>query len=457
MSWKDSLQDASFRGVKFDVIRTHDSAKRDLSEHEYPYLDGADVEDMGRKARRITMTAVFWGDSYETQLQTFLGALDKPGSAELIHPVFGSIAKAQMESYEIPHDAESPDYCTVELAFVESTPSNPFFVKQLPAQQAEAISALTDAARSNGIAALGSALSALNAVKGKLQELNALRDVITGTVGAIRNQVQGIITSALDVINYPQAFAADIVSCLSGMADLRSFDVGVIMSDWKSLAGQLSNTVQLPAGINHGTAMAPSSSGMVAVGVAAGSAGTGGGASSGGSTGSGGGSTGSGSAAATGSALVPANAPPADVALVTAFVQLAAATQMADTASSILADEAGDATLSPADIEQIVNDTRTALQAAIDQHRQLFPIDISRPITEGLKDTAQAVQAAAIAVIDARPPLGTRTVAMPGNLHLTAFRWYGDYTRAAELARLNPSITNPNFLLPGDTLNAYAQ
>lgn len=448
MSWKDLLQDASFRGVVFDCVRTRDSAKRGLAEHEYPYIDGADVEDLGRRARRISMTAVFWGDDYESKLQAFLKALDQPGSGELIHPVFGSIPNAQVDDYDAKHDAENPDHCVVDILFLESKPSNPFFAQQLASQKADAISALTDGVRSSGISAFSSALDALKSVQGTLARLNALRDVMTGTLSAVRSQVQGIIGTTLDIVEYPQAFAADIVSYVSGMADLRSFDVGVIVSDWKSLTGQLANTVQLPASVNSGTATIGSSAGVVPAGVT--------------STTNGSGITAPGSTTAaplsvSPSAVVAINGNPTDVATVQAVVQVAAAMQLADTASMILVDESEDPTLSPADIELIVNDTRTAIQAAVDAHRTLYSLDVSRPITESLKDVALAVQTAAIAVIDERPPLATRTVLVAGNLHLTAFRWYGDYMRAGELARLNPQITNPNFLMPGDVLNAYSQ
>ncbi|ECA5645410.1 multidrug DMT transporter permease, partial [Salmonella enterica subsp. enterica serovar Saintpaul] len=47
MSWQDNLQDASFRGVRFDVVSTQDSVARDHADHEYPWTDGADVHDLG--------------------------------------------------------------------------------------------------------------------------------------------------------------------------------------------------------------------------------------------------------------------------------------------------------------------------------------------------------------------------------------------------------------------------
>ncbi|UJB30310.1 DNA circularization protein [Chromobacterium sp. Beijing] len=425
MAWADTLLDASFRGVTFDCLRAQDSAQRDSASHEYPYLDGADVEDLGRKARHITMSAAFFGKDYESRLQAFLKVLDEPGHGELIHPVFGSIKAAQLLSYEIGHDADSPDYCTLELAFVEATPGNPFFVQQLPVQKAEAVSLLAETARFNGIEVFASAISALSGVTGSLSRLNALRDVMTGTLGAIRSQLQSIIGTTLDLIDYPRAFASDVVSLVNGMADLRSFDSGVIMSDWKSLTGQLNNVVQLPGA------------------VASGSAGT---------TGSGGESGGS-----VGAEAKPIPAKAEDVALVTAVVQTTVATTLAEVAGQILAAEAEKPTLSPPEVERIANDVRGSIQQAIETHRQLFPVEVFRPVTEALKDTALGTQDAASAVIEALPPLITRTVEAPGNLHLAAFRWYGDYTRAQELARLNPHLINPNALQVGDVLNAYAR
>lgn len=466
MSWKTSLQVASFRGVTFDVIRTHDSAKRDLAEHEYPYKDGADVEDLGRKAMRPTVTAVFWGDNYEKQLQTFIKALDTAGYGELIHPVFGSMPKMQLESYSISHDAEHPDYCTVELQFVDSTPSNPFFVKAIAVQKAAAVSSLTSTALSAAMSAYSNAISAIAAVKAGLKQANALKSVITGTINAIRSQIQSVITTALDVIHFPSAFVSDIVSCLNGLVDLRGFSGATLMPDWKGLVSQLSNIVKLPAHINTGTATTSSHSGMVSVGatVAMLASSASGSSSSGSSSGSSGGNSGSSSGSTTsssstvqavGSSLVPVGASPEQVALVTTIIQLAVATVLAETAAGILEDEADDPTLTPQDIEQIANDVRAAVQTSIDQHRALYTMDVYRPIAESLKDTAQAIQEAAVAVMDQLPTLGQRTVTVAGNMHLIAFAWYDDYTRADELVRLNPNVRNPNFVYPGTILNAY--
>ena len=45
MSWKDTLLDASFKGVGFDVIDDTLRGTHALAEHEYPFVQGADIED----------------------------------------------------------------------------------------------------------------------------------------------------------------------------------------------------------------------------------------------------------------------------------------------------------------------------------------------------------------------------------------------------------------------------
>lgn len=458
MSWEKTLLDASFRGVVFDCMRTQDNAQRDTTSHEYPYKDGADVEDLGRKARQIAISAVFFGNDYELRLQKFIAELDKPGAGELIHPVFGSIKQAQLLSYSIGHDGDSPDYCTVDLQFVEATPGNPFFVRQLPAQRAAAVSLLAGTARLSAISAFAGKLGSLKSMAGNLagnllSPLTALRGVLTGTLGAIRSQITGFVGSGLDMLNFPRAFAGDLVGMVSGLVDLRGFDVSTLKSDWKSLAGQLKGIVKLPARVSSGAVSTTGSSTWTGGG--GGSSGSG----SSGTPGSGsGGAPGSGSSGGTPVAdAKPLPAEPEHVALVTALVQTVVATELAETAASIFTDEAEEPTLSPAEIEEISNDVRESLQQSIDAWRDLLPVEEARPVTEALKDAALGVQQAAAAVIDVLPPLVTRRVEAPGNLHLVAFRWYGDYSRAGELARLNPTLINPNALRPGDTLYAYAR
>jgi len=67
------------------------------------------------------------------------------------------------------------------------------------------------------------------------------------------------------------------------------------------------------------------------------------------------------------------------------------------------------------------------------------------------------VQELGAAVIARQPPLVRHTVESPCNLHLLAHRLYGDYSRAAEIARLNPGLREPNFLTPGQELDVHGR
>ncbi|WP_250380534.1 DNA circularization N-terminal domain-containing protein, partial [Escherichia coli] len=41
------------------MVNTRDSASRDIATYEYPYVDGGDVDDLGRKPRNLRMTVLF--------------------------------------------------------------------------------------------------------------------------------------------------------------------------------------------------------------------------------------------------------------------------------------------------------------------------------------------------------------------------------------------------------------
>lgn len=70
MGWAENLQNASFRGVQFDVLNTDEQISRDHAVYEYPFVDGADLHDLGRKARPFRMTAFLWGSITNINLKS---------------------------------------------------------------------------------------------------------------------------------------------------------------------------------------------------------------------------------------------------------------------------------------------------------------------------------------------------------------------------------------------------
>lgn len=424
MAWENTLLPASFRGIQFEVTATGDDIERAVAVHEYPYVDGANVEDMGRAARRMSMTAVLYGDDYEIALQQLLAALDVPGAGELIHPIFGTTT-AQFVRTSIPHLAEQPNQVRITLEFMESRLGGALFERVLPLQDVQAINDAADLA-------LAAAQARLEAdVGGALSLPSLVRDQLSTDMLGVMDQMRvycdqlidarGWLASGVFYLNYPTAFVDDLtgglVSRLQALVTPIDLRVGYSGADIATgvaagyTRGGLETVWQAPKASLQQPLLSTSGRG--------------------------------------------ADAPVQPFLVAHVDVQLAIA--VAACAAAILEKGLGDAVMTPADIETIAGDTRTVINGAIASVTLTFPdIVQSRPVTEPLKALALSITDAAEKLISARPPLVDRVVATPGNLQLLAHLWYGDFHRASELLRLNPLVKNPNMITAGTTLRAYA-
>lgn len=408
MAWDKTLLEASFNGIVFDVVKTDDSAESVLVEHSYPYVDGSDIEDMGRGARRISVEAVFYGDDYEERLQWFIDGLDLAGDAELVHPVFGSFKNTQVARYTIHHDADNPDYATLAIEFVESTTAAPFFNRSVASQKAAAVAQLGAAATVSASEAAAKLIDRLRAAN-PLSGLDTLREKMTGPI-LYGMSVVNLTLSGLDVLAYPRAWANDISAIVGSLLDVRDWR-DQLVADWASIQSSL-NSFSI---FSTPDSTAPTPAQVI-------------------------------------SGIAPTEAQA--IAAVQTTVQINTAVGLANAASYIFEAETTAPTLTPTEIEAITAIARNGLEAAIERARAIYGIEDSRPITEPLKGQALAVQEAARAVIVARPPLIQRRAEAPGNFRLLAHLWYGDHARALELYRLN-GARSP-FVNAEDNINAYA-
>lgn len=440
MSWSENMQDATFRGVRFDVVNTRDSVERSLAQHEYPYLDGADIEDLGAQPRSLQLTAILWGDVYETQLQSLIQALDKKGAGDLIHPIFGSMPNMQVKVYQVNHEAENVDACTLDIQFVQSKTGNPFFTTDYPTSKADEIFNSIQGMIDDTNSLIEDALKPLRTGKGLMSKAKALAITGLNMATIFRSEITGFISSTTDFINYPAAFFSDLQSVLSiksstskssvsnsgGSAGSYAASPALVMSDWSASSAQAKEVAALPNALITGEKEPP--------------------------------------------ITMPARATQNDIAELSTLTSLAVAIELTQEASAILSDDTLTAYLSPDDVEAITNTVRQAIADSIEQHRSLYapqmatisssitPLGLKyEPVITSLKDIALAIQDLAEAVINLRPPLIKRTVTSAGNFHLLAHLWYGDFSRATELQRLNPKLRDPNGLMPGDILNAYSE
>ncbi len=407
MAWKNNLHDCSFKGVTFPVLSVEDTGGHDVARHAYPYRAGVETEDQGVREGEINISAVLWGDEYENDLADLLAILKETGPGELIHPVYGSL-NCQVMDWRVRHDAEGVDQCLVDIYLIETDEPQPIFQNLNPRQHAavvtESDTAVTDAMTEAYVADV--AETSLSS------QLAAMRTVLQQTISQIYGQARDVVQSGLDVINYPRIMVSDVIQGVGSILALaESLDPDRIFNQWRSLADDAKALLNIPDDSADDMTTPPSSAAMRTI---------------------------------------------------NRMVSVVVVSQYAATVGELLAAEAESATLSPPQIETMVGDVRTLIEALVLDLRDGTDLDTAdklvryRPVVEALKDQALALQQAAQAIIELRPPLIERTVASDGNLHLIAHGWYGDYSRAAELLRLNPAIRYPNFVPAGTVLWAYA-
>ncbi|HGM6997541.1 TPA: DNA circularization protein [Serratia marcescens] len=425
----DTLLQASFRGIEFDCLYTRDTLSRDTVVYEYPYRDGAEVEDQGMKAMNFRLSALFWGNRYQTELKAFLKALKEAGSGELIHPVYGSIPRVQFLEAGVEHEVEPLNAVTVELVFVEATTEQALFATSYPETSTDS---LLDSVR-KGFSETMSQVKQVQDTLGRVSNIIASAEYV---VQSLANEIQSTLGSALNYLDYPAAFVSDVKTLLSAFTDRLSFSEVTRLSDWLSVRALGYQAIGLQD--NRFTATQSTDNNGVYV-----------------------------------STLHRASImPQEDRDRVNQVVRLAVISEWVEIAADIMQYESETPTLSATDIERITNDVRSLIVDAIQVQRRMMAArqqqvqqafgvtqDISSDAAQiaELQAFAYTLQQLARGVILTLPPLVRREVKRACNLHLLAFEWYGDRTRAVELARLNPTLRNPNSLLPGDVLYAFAK
>ncbi|NIH11271.1 MAG: DNA circulation protein [Serratia symbiotica] len=425
----DTLLPASFRGVEFDCIYTRDTLSRDTVAYEYPYRDGAEVEDQGMKAMNFRLSALFWGNRYQTELKAFLKTLKEAGSGELIHPVYGSIPKVQFLEAGVEHEVEPLNAVTVELVFIEATTEQALFATVYPETSTDG---LLDSVKKGFSDTMGWIKQGQDAM-GRVSNIIASAEYV---VQSLANEIQSTLGSALNYLDYPAAFVSDLKTLLSAFTDRLGFNEVTRLTDWQVVRALGKQVITLQD--NRFTASHSADSGGVFV------------------------------STRHRASIMPQE----DRDRVNQVVRLTVISEWVEVAADIMQYESETPTLAATDIERITHDVRSLIVEAIQVQRSMMATrqqqaqltygvtqDISNDAAQiaELQAFAYTLQTLARGVILTLPPLVRREVKRACNLHLLAFEWYGDRHRAVELARLNPTLRHPNSLQPGDVLYAFAK
>lgn len=419
MAWRDTLLDASFRGVRFDVQGVDRSGARSIAQNEYPYAAGAELDDLNLKARRFRFKAIIWGDDYEGRLQQLVDALEAPGTGELVHPVYGPI-QAMAESWEDQHEAELVDGVVLSINFIEHSLRELVFAADTASSKTDAISARGEDARAAADDALLRRME--KAKDGSDRRLAVLKDTFDQAKASLSKLLDTtalrVVLSDLEPVLYPRAYAADLVAVVDRALQGLPFGGRNLLFD--NLSGSPEKT---GSGVDdYNTAAKQLDPAAVTL---------------------------------TPNVPAPDADMEADTQTVQAHARVHAATAMADCAVIILAGELDQALLDRAEIEALANRTRQALQVAIDAARAALDAEGRGQVSAALRALAYAVQEAALAVINQRPPLVRRISPIGGPVRLVAYQVYGDASRAPEISRIN-RLGRMVYIERGEVLNVYA-
>ena len=441
MSWAETLLDASFRGVPIQVVSENLQWQRALSEHGTPFKDGDSVVDLGRGPRRLPMQVIVYGVNYEIELQNLLAALGQRGPGELIHPIYGSLSVVS-QNVDVKHDADNPDAAQVSLLFVEDTPDLPFFDRQFEFVDIGVLEQ-EDAYRwQDGVFDL---FGRIDSLVGEIQSWIGggwvgLIEKVLGLPGIflrvqqLRSQILGVVSGIISMAKNPSAAFDPLVDLFRTPTQIRSSIQDSTPSTSTALLSRTGVPATMPGGDSLTTDPARAANAFLI------SARQG---------------------VAPDASLLPDGMPddPVEASgfalVVLVITELALA--HAQAVAIVIEDESKSPTLSPLELEGLVNLVRSLVQGAILLHRRLYDVETARPVIEALRNSAALIQARARQVILLSPPMIEREVESPASLRLLAHRWYGDHGRAIELIRLNPDLKTPHNIPAGRILRAYAE
>lgn len=218
MSWREQLQDASFRGVPFQIDNAPNEFARRVAVHEYPLQERAETEDLGGRAVRILLDGYVIGSEYFTARDRLLDALNQPGPGELVHPYRGTFL-VQLISCRMTESTREGGLARFQLEFIEartvSAPARAADTQLRVRSQAElASTAATTQFATSWPANLGATIdSAIGSVLGAVRAV----ETVLGTVTATLDEIGGIVS-------FPQRIASRVgtdIRRIGSLAGLR--------------------------------------------------------------------------------------------------------------------------------------------------------------------------------------------------------------------------------------------
>ncbi len=210
-TWREQLQPASFRGVRFEVDSDSSPAGRRTQTHEFVQRDQPFVEDLGRQTREFKFSAFVIGADCYTKRDALLAVLDKPGPGELVHPQFGKL-NVTAGDCAVSHERREGGMVRFDLVFIEAGEKGfPVGTPNTSRQLVKAKRGLLDMAADK----FTKAMALVNAGRAKMTALqNALAVPF--------NMAQGYFGEAMRAVGSVTSFADKLIGTPAGFLGLFS-------------------------------------------------------------------------------------------------------------------------------------------------------------------------------------------------------------------------------------------
>ena len=198
MNWKENLQPASFRDIKF-LVRSHTlGLGRRVVSHEFPFGDKPFTEDLGRKSRSFNIEGFLVGNDYFTNRDQLISACEQFGSGVLVHPYYGRL-QVNCQSLSIHETIDEGGFASLTFNFIES---------------GDALVSVVDTDKTAQLTSSTAAIktSALDNFK----EIYAIADSVKSGVQKAKDAVR----QTMDNLNKAQKLCADIAQTGNDLSQL---------------------------------------------------------------------------------------------------------------------------------------------------------------------------------------------------------------------------------------------
>lgn len=193
MADESQILDGFFKGVPISIVSSELDGGRKTVIHSYPSRNTQKVEDMGLKPRSFRLDIIIRSDDYFGYRNRLLAVLESDSPGELIHPLYGRMAKMKATTYSLNESLDSFGNAVVSAQFEPDSSTG------IPVASGNVVTEVKSAQQ-----------SVITAVQVNIEEEFQVTEQFMGNHSAAVDKVNSIINSARESVSFIGEAATDI-------------------------------------------------------------------------------------------------------------------------------------------------------------------------------------------------------------------------------------------------------